>query len=210
MASPTPDTQVLRQPAPPPAAVREVRAANIVNAGWQVAYAIALCAAALVVAGCGGGTSRNEASIALHNFDNAAIDAHNAVLPHSQRVFGCSDGATTYPAMSKCVPAARAYVSAENQENRRLDSAYRAAPDYVRRIYGAYYRAERRANQADQAYSRGVLAFTTSAGRVDVAASQRALATMRRTSATSKRLEARADRLLDRARAERKKYVKSL
>lgn len=170
-----------------------------------------VCAGALAVAGCGGGgTSPNQAEIALGNFDSASIQAHNAVRSTSQRVFGCSDGATTYPAMAQCVPAAKAYVAAQNQENRKLDAAYKSAPDYVRRIYGAYYRAERRANQADQAYARGVLAFTTSAAKVDVAASQRALAAMRRASATSKRLASRADRLLDQARAERTRYVHSL
>jgi hypothetical protein len=165
----------------------------------------------MLFAGCGGddGPCADEALSKLTAFDKAAVRSHNAVSPKFARTFNCMHDAG--PARwGSCTGFAKAYLAALEREQRKLGNAYERAPDYVRRIYGDYYRVHRRANAADHTYANQVLEVTRSMKTLDIARAKGALPRMNRAADKSKGLDARARRLLAKARAEGEDYVRSL
>ena len=168
--------------------------------------------AALVAAvvGCGGGgTSAEDALDELRGFDKAAVASHNSVSPKFERTTDCASD-KTYVTARQCAPAAKAYVAALRREQRKLESAYTEAPDYVQRIYGDYYKWHRKANDADLRYADAALDFIESSKTLDVADGQRAVATMERVAEEVTRLDTRTQKLLQKARDASDEYVRSL
>ena len=155
---------------------------------------------ALMGGGCGGGSSLKQ--------HNEAIDAFNSW----KRASYAADRRTAHVFSQIPGLAAarwRAYIKLQRQQDAVVAKAWRKAPDYVHRIYGAHYRAERQRSAAFLKAARLYLGISSTAPG-DVVAMQRALDAAHRASRAAFRVDRVATRLESRATARADKYADSL